>query len=298
MLAAVVGSCQRAVEPAKAASVPQEGSPPHAERRDDLVQVRAGLRLHLRCEGRGAPIVVFDSGLGLDGEYWHRGPAPLAAATSRFTRACTYDRAGRGRSDPAQVPHRQSTMARELHDLLANAGEPAPYVLVGHSMGGVIAQFLLAQHPASVAGMVLIDSSPEPPPLTQIAPEMLAEWERNITRLEGLERESFMQGFEELRSSQRTLADKPLVVLVAGRALPTAGADSASRSQLEAQQRAQRQLVALSTNSVSVTAEYATHNLPYDAPTLVLESVRAVVLAARRHTQLDAKALRQAAAPP
>jgi pimeloyl-ACP methyl ester carboxylesterase len=94
-----------------------------------------GLALHIHCEGEGLPAVVFDSGLGLDGSGWFDAEVPVGRATATFTRACAYDRAGRGQSDPpASRPHSNRQMSKELFALLQNAGERPPFVLVGHSM--------------------------------------------------------------------------------------------------------------------------------------------------------------------
>lgn len=114
-----------------------------------------GHRLHLRCAGAGSPTVVLQSGLGGMSLSWAR-VAPAVAAT---TRVCAYDRAGQGWSGDASGPQDGLAVTTDLHALLAAAGEPAPYVLVGHSTGGVYAMTYAARYPAQVAGMVLLDSS-------------------------------------------------------------------------------------------------------------------------------------------
>lgn len=105
---------------------------------------------------------MFDSGLGQGLEAWDR----VQPVVARATRACAYDRASRGRSDRARAPHGNRQMARELSVLLERAGERAPYVLVGHSMGGTNVQLFLEEYPSQVSGMVLIDASPERSRLT------------------------------------------------------------------------------------------------------------------------------------
>jgi pimeloyl-ACP methyl ester carboxylesterase len=114
-----------------------------------------GHRLHLHCTGTGSPTVVLESGLGEMSSSWAR-IAPAVAAT---TRVCAYDRVGQGWSDDAARPQDGLAIARDLHALLAVAGERAPFVLAGHSTGGAYAMTYAAQYPAQVAGMVLLDSS-------------------------------------------------------------------------------------------------------------------------------------------
>jgi pimeloyl-ACP methyl ester carboxylesterase len=114
-----------------------------------------GHRLHLQCTGTGSPTVVLVSGLGGMSASWAR-IAPAVAAT---TRVCAYDRAGQGWSGDASGPQDGLAVAADLHALLAAANEPAPYVIAGHSTGGIYAMTYAAQYPAQVAGMVLLDSA-------------------------------------------------------------------------------------------------------------------------------------------
>jgi pimeloyl-ACP methyl ester carboxylesterase len=114
-----------------------------------------GYRLHLNCTGAGTPTVVLSSGLGEMSPYWAR-IAPAVAAT---TRVCGYDRAGQGWSDSSPHAADGSQTARDLHALLVAAREQGPFVLVGHSSGGVYALTYAAEFPGQVAGMVLLDSS-------------------------------------------------------------------------------------------------------------------------------------------
>jgi pimeloyl-ACP methyl ester carboxylesterase len=254
------------------------------------MESEAGLRLHIRCVGEGQPVVVFDSGLGQGAEAW-AGVQPRVAA---FTRACAYDRASHGESDPAQVPHGNRKMARELYALLQHAQQPGPYVLVGHSMGGTNVQLLLEEQPASVAGMVLLDASPDPPPIADIPAPMLADFERNIAALEGLDLKTLLAGFDELRASPRSLGDKPLAILVAGK--PPEGPHVAAEGGAEAVQRrreqAQRELGSLSTNSAIVIVAESGHHVSNDAPEVVIGAINEVVKAARTGERLDAAALR------
>jgi len=115
------------------------------------------LTLNLNCSGQGSPIVVLDSGWGIPAIGWSRVQPDVA----RFTRVCSYDRAGYGWSAPGPKPRTSSEIARELHALLAAAGEKSPYILVGHSFGGYNIRMFNATFTNDVAGMVLVDASSE-----------------------------------------------------------------------------------------------------------------------------------------
>lgn len=116
-----------------------------------------GRRLHLLCTGEGAPAVVVVAALGTPGLEWVGIQRQLATST----RVCVYDRAGLGWSDPAPGPRTAGRMAHELDALLAAAAIPPPYLLVGHSLGGLIVRLYAARHPQRVAGVVLADASHE-----------------------------------------------------------------------------------------------------------------------------------------
>jgi pimeloyl-ACP methyl ester carboxylesterase len=119
-----------------------------------MVEVN-GHRMHLDCSGHGSPTAVLFNGMGEVSASWFR----ITTAVARTGRVCAFDRAGQGWSDDAEHPQDGVTAAKDLHALLADAGEQGPYVLVGHSIGGTYAMTYAARYPAQVAGMVLLDSS-------------------------------------------------------------------------------------------------------------------------------------------
>jgi pimeloyl-ACP methyl ester carboxylesterase len=116
-----------------------------------------GRRLYIDCTGTGSPTVVLVSGLAESSVYWRGWIAPVVG---KATTVCLYDRAGQGWSDPPQQPQDGAAVAADLSTLLDRAQIPGPYVIVGHSTGGVYARIFAARHPDQVAGMVLLDSQP------------------------------------------------------------------------------------------------------------------------------------------
>lgn len=118
-----------------------------------LVDV-GGYRLHIYCTGEGSPAVVIDAGLG----DWSTAWGFVQPEVAQTTRICTYDRAGSGWSDAGPLPRDAAHFAKELHTLLHNADVPGPYVIVGHSMGGLTARVFAHEYASEVAGVVLIES--------------------------------------------------------------------------------------------------------------------------------------------
>ena len=120
-----------------------------------LVSVN-GFRLNLYCMGSGSPTVVFDSGWGDWAPAWSKVQPEVA----KWTRACSYDRAGTGFSEPGPMPRTSVRIAKELHAALHNAGIAGPYILVGSAFGGDNVRTFADLYMDEVAGMVLDDADP------------------------------------------------------------------------------------------------------------------------------------------
>jgi pimeloyl-ACP methyl ester carboxylesterase len=121
-----------------------------------------GWRLHLNCAGErhaSRPAVILEAGAGDFSVDW----SLVQPSVSRFARVCSYDRAGSGWSDLGPRPRTMHQIVYELHTLLEKAGERPPYVLVGHSYGGVLVRLYELTYPADVVGMVLVDAAADNP---------------------------------------------------------------------------------------------------------------------------------------
>jgi pimeloyl-ACP methyl ester carboxylesterase len=114
-----------------------------------------GHRMHLYCTGEGSPTVILEAGAYSFSPEWVWVQGQLAATN----RVCSYDRAGNGWSDPVDGSRDGLTLVHELHDLLGAARVESPYVIVGHSLGGVLAPIFASQYPDEVLGLVLVDSA-------------------------------------------------------------------------------------------------------------------------------------------
>jgi len=116
-----------------------------------------GQRLHVSCAGTGAPVVLFEAGIAASSLSWTH----VQPAVARFTRACAYDRAGLGWSDPATRPRSVERMIVELRAVAAHAAPAEPVVLVGHSFGSFLALVYAMKYPSDVSGLVLLDPPTE-----------------------------------------------------------------------------------------------------------------------------------------
>lgn len=258
-----------------------------------------GHRLFLRDAGKGSPVVVIDAGIG-DGVDKVR---PLQERLARETRVIAYDRAGYGRSQAGPLPRDAGREAGELRALLERGGIPGPFVVVGHSLGGLNAQLFAARFPGDVAGLVLLD----PPPLSfllgreyqefaALAERMTSEWQRAADAARG-------SGEPEMRAKAAFLAaiasehremftasaqaaaaipgfgDVPLTVMAAGRANPAFGPAAGGYQRYWIEQN--RLLAAKSRHGRFVLVPDSSHYLYLDAPAAVEQAVFSVVRRAR-----------------
>ncbi|WP_104167741.1 alpha/beta fold hydrolase [Arthrobacter sp. SX1312] len=244
-----------------------------------------GHRLYLDCTGSGSPTVVLEPGAGLTSS----SLALIAPKVAQDTRVCVYDRAGRGWSEPATVPQDGAQIANDLHTLLQRANEPGPYVLAGHSLGGLYALTFAARYPGEVAGLVLVDSTApalDPGPSTaeparpndtthRLSALIAAAGRLGIGPLLGVESGNHLRSTVDeylLAGSSvqqgaalRTLADKPLVVLTAGSGTRPGWTESHDA------------LATLSTNNLHRVVDGATHGSLLDDDQDAAETARGIL---------------------
>jgi pimeloyl-ACP methyl ester carboxylesterase len=243
---------------------------------DRIVDVD-GAAIRLRCDGdraAGAPLVVLEAGAGNGADTW----AKVQPAIGAFARACAYDRptlvrAGRPRPD---TPAPQTVVAT-LEHLLDAAGERAPYVVVGHSYGGMIARLFASRFPDRVAGVVLVDSSHEEQMRRFAELDPTRSGPPPATKYEAFD----MEATSGALAADRWHASIPLVVLTRSAPPPDAAAGAPTPAQSYAVWLdLQRELATRSPRGEHVVATHSGHYIQNDEPALVIDAVRRVVDAA------------------
>jgi pimeloyl-ACP methyl ester carboxylesterase len=251
----------------------------------------------MTCRGKGSPTVVLVSGLGNAADSWSVTTDPkneraVFDEVAGFTRVCAYDRPGTIRQDdkpspstPVEQPTSAKPATADLDALLGASGEPAPYVLVGHSFGGPIIRLYAGFHPAEVGGLVLVDALSEDLP-DGLSPKQEALLEELNTPPPGSHREDLDESatFKQLRESPPA----PTVVLTADRPQALAkeqlppGVDQQFTDDLWASQlAAQDKLAKKFPGAEHITDTNSTHYIQVYNPRLVSDSIRGVVEAQR-----------------
>jgi pimeloyl-ACP methyl ester carboxylesterase len=271
--------------------------------RDTLVDI-GGRRLHLHCVGvptSTGPTVLFEAGGGGTAGSWLATQERLATRVH----SCAYDRAGSGRSDPGPGPRTLRQQVFELELLLQAARLSGPFVLVGHSMGGLLVRLYTAQHQDNVAGMVLVEPAHESSMLGSVT---LGRWVRlrelatdrpipaprrngppsvGYDPAQDYTAEEFQAVYLARRHQPVLLDDRPLIVLGAGvRPAPPGTPDSLWRDLRRERDEQVRELTTLSRNSRFVLSPNSTHDMPSDDPDRIAQAVLDVVTAIRAHAPL------------
>jgi pimeloyl-ACP methyl ester carboxylesterase len=230
-----------------------------------------GHGLQFLVGGQGSPAVIFEGGFGTGIASWSMVQKDVAA----FTQTVSYDRAGLGQSDPGPKPRSAKQIATELHVALEKAGIKPPYVMVGHSFGGIYVRVFADMYPNEVAGMVLIDPSQESfnDWLSKNQPDRLKAQESNIAKAgEGVQAE-FAQ--VDISYSQARVAKVP-------RGIPVTLLTATEDTSMPAEARKlwiekHKEWLATVPGSKHVIVEKASHFIQAQQPAVVIEAIKQVV---------------------
>jgi pimeloyl-ACP methyl ester carboxylesterase len=251
-----------------------------------LVSIGGGRRLFLHCVGRGSPAVVLAAGLKSDTSSWRDVQPQLG----RIARTCSYDRAGDGNSmaPPGSVSSGRTELA-DLAALLDHARIAPPWVLVGHSYGGLLARLFAQAHPDQTAGVVLVDAMGR-----DQTRRLLARWPKSEQPAQRREQATPVRDGVDVAATEalafrvETLGDTRLAVVTAGR--ENADVRRMTRRVAHAIDdnwtTMQDELAALSSDRVHVVALRSAHVVQHGQPLVVIQAVKAVVDAARTSAPL------------
>ena len=260
-----------------------------------LIEVNGHL-LYFQCLGVGEPTVILEAGYGGDSRAWDVVEPDL----TKTTRVCSYDRAGLGLSAGEKPkPRSASDQLDDLEDLLGSAGIDPPYVVVGHSYGGVLGWQFARQHEEDVVGLVLLDSSHPgqterfraalPPPAPDEGEEV-RQLRHSLFQDDepGPENVVFARALREV-GDPGSLGETRLIVITAGQEDPSGLPGRIATRLRRAWFALQNDYARRSTDSVHVTAQYSPHFIQGNLgqPELVVKAIREVVLAARDGRQLQ-----------
>ena len=245
---------------------------PHLQRPsapvDALIDIDGG-RMHLRCIGDGATTALLIAGWGDGGDNWGAIEPPIAERA----RVCSYARFGTGTSDPPATTQTFDTHAADLHALLQRAGEPGPYVLLGHSFGGAEAVTFASKYPQEVTGLMLLDASPPTWPATVCTvPEYAAGCAVMRDPVLDPERLDVFPAFDAVAGIS-SLGDLPMTVVTAAHRIdPGLGRAELRRLDTVWAEGVER-WAALSSSSNVVSVEDTGHDIELDQPDLVVEEL-------------------------
>ncbi len=270
--------------------------------------------MYLECRGTGSPTVVLEAGIRTGGNNWSQDllePETLRRmvlpAVAGFTRVCAYDRPWTvigldhaphpRRSDPVPMPRTARDMVGDLHLLLQAASIPGPYVLVGHSLGGLIVRLYASIYPDEVGGLVLVDAPQEDSEAQLKALLTPAQWEAverlqqaPLERYPDYERVDFDASMAQMRQARvdTPLRPMPLAVLSRGNSNDAPFPDWPVDAFEPMWRALQDDLARLVPNARHTIASQAGHNIHQEQPALVSEAIRQVVTGVRdRDTWYD-----------
>src|SRR6266513_4057243 len=274
-----------------------------------LVDIGGGRKMYLTCHGTGSPTVVLVGGRMASADDWSVADKSAPAVfpqVAKFTRVCAWDRPGTpvgekpSHSDPVPQPTTAKDAIADLHALLSAAGEAGPYVLVGHSYGGLIVRLYASTYRKEVSGLVLIDAlseglqDAETPEEWTIQRELIeGDVRESVALYPALERIDVDRSLKQVRAAQ-PLPSIPIVVLSADRPwgpqVPPMIAAGKLTADIPAnfgyvtdaaQKKAQERLAKLVPNEKHITNTNSGHEIHKEQPQFVIDAIREVVEALR-----------------
>lgn len=272
--------------------------PPSGPAPGVLVDI-GGRKLHIRCVGpaNAKPTVILESGGGAFSKDW----SLVQDLLSPHVRTCAYDRAGSGWSEPGPAPRTMKQEVFELHALLEAAKVTGPFVLVGHSIGGLLVRLYAERYSGDVVGVVLVDPLHENAMVGSVRfggwvrlREKAAERAVPEPRREGKPStqydpeddymaEELQQLYLSRKANPEALGKRPLIVLVAGKGSPPPGTSEELWAQLRVEKDGQKiDLSRLSSNSKLVLDPSSGHNIHTSNPHLVARAIAEVLAAAAK----------------
>jgi hypothetical protein len=240
---------------------------------DRVVEIEGDRGLYVRCTGTGSPTVFMEGGDDDTSDSY----AFAEPAVSKVTRACVYDRANLGRSDPAPGPRGLPELVGDVERLLQAAEIPEPYVLVGTSGGGYITAGYAYAHPRQVAGMVFVDvAAPFRNPPREIVEDTDPDNPANV------EKRDFLQVEKDAWNDRKRIGDVPVTIIS-----DNPSAEAIRQSPFPSERRAARRNVAnqkgwlvLSPRAKQVVVRTG-HAVEEADPDLVIDAILDVVKEAR-----------------
>ncbi|NWJ44988.1 MAG: alpha/beta hydrolase [Chloroflexi bacterium] len=247
-----------------------------------LVDV-GGFKLFISCTGVGSPTVILDTGAADDSSVW----SAVQSQVAQFTRVCRYDRGNLGKSEQATTPRTSQQMVKELKTLLTNSQVKGPYLIVGHSLGGLNMQLYASQYPNEIAGVVLVES---------MHVDQFARFDKALTKEqaaiindftgnpEKMTYENFKESVEQARTAAK-FPPVPLIVLTRGWVgmvkppesyWPTSLGDPFPELE-NIWRELQADLVKLSPKGKQVIAEKSDHSIPLRQPELITQSIQELI---------------------
>jgi pimeloyl-ACP methyl ester carboxylesterase len=235
---------------------------------DQLVRIDNG-QLHLRCVGAGSSTVLLIAGWGDAGDKW----GAIEPAIAERARVCSYSRFGTGASDAPSATQTFASEAADLHAMLDEAGEPGPYVVVGHSFGGAEAVSFASTYEDEVTGLMLLDASPTRWPAIVCS---VPAYEAGCTVMRDPsldpERLDVFPAFEQV-ATITSLGDLPMTIMTAEHRDPS-GLSAEEITRLEAEwATGMEDWASLSSAASVVVVEDTGHHIEVDQPQHVIEEL-------------------------